>query len=179
MMNKIVYNEGASFWDCYKEIKVISEFKKLYEEDESEDKEKSSDIMWYIYFMADPNSIFASMDMIERYYLVSAERMGDEEYYINNQNWLDSLIEKYIKITDTPIRRLYKTYSDTIDGRTRFMKSLEYDVENFINIDKMMVSTKAIFDTEEKLKKMLQQEQDKVTSSRGNEKLSLTDQNQV
>lgn len=161
------------FWKLYPEFSNIEEFKQL-----KKDFKNSSDVMWFIVNCFDLNSKFINLTLDDRVEIVGKDYLGDPFFYQKNKLKLQSLIELYEKMNDTPIQRHMRQWTETLEKRTKFLRECEYDLDNFESLDKMAVGTEKLLATFEKIKKSLEVEKGEGTT-KGNAIPSLADSEEI
>ena len=60
------FNTDVNFWKLHPQLKVPSPFAAIYKEDKSKAKGKSSQIMWAIALLVDPDSKFSNISFPTR-----------------------------------------------------------------------------------------------------------------
>lgn len=142
---------------------TIPEFRKIYERDESKDKQVAFSELCYIYHMTDYKSIYNNYSDIEK----TTKILND---YFKTSNWSPDLIVieavcKYRSLQETPSMRLLKaartalskviTYFETVDlderdGKGAIVNKITDLTNSTGNIGKIVESLDKI---EEKIKK--------------------------
>lgn len=163
-----------NFWDMYPEFKKIEEFKYI----QKEYKTKSSDVMWFIAGCFDTDSKFFDLEEDIRTELLSKDYVGDKNFYEKNKTKLVKAIIMYEQIVDTTTKRQRRQLTETMQKRTKFLRSLEYDLDNFEKHDKMVANTAALFKVFEIIEKQLQKEKG-VGATKGGHELSLADSEDI
>lgn len=137
-----------NFWNSFPEILVHDFFDKYYNQDKSKDKEKSSTVMWAIYYYINPegglrnvpnkreiikekfvNDKTFNWDIYEEHidrYKECVLSIGEQELY----NW-----EELLRNRNSMLRELYQTE----------MEKDERNIANLDKIDKMMSNTNKLF----------------------------------
>lgn len=163
-----------NFWDMYPEFKKIDEFKYI----QKEYKSKSSDVMWFISGCFDVDSKFFNLEEEVRTELLSKDYIGDKSFYEKNKLKLVKAITQYENLTDTTSKRQLRQLVETMQKRTKFLRSLEYDLDNFEKHDKMVANTANLFKVFEIIEKQLQKEKG-AGVTKGNHELSLSDSDSI
>lgn len=175
MISKVeVLDPEYNFWDMYPEFKKIEEFKYI----QKEYKTKSSDVMWFIVGCFDLDSKFFNLEEDVRTELLSKDYIGDKEFYKKNSLKIAKAIIMYEQIADTTSRRQLRQLIETMQKRTKFLRSLEYDLDNFEKHDKMVSNTANLFKVFEIIEKQLQKEKG-VGATKGGHELSLADSEDI
>lgn len=163
-----------NFWDIYPEFKKVDEFKFI----QKEYKSKSSDVMWFIVACFDLDSKFFNLEEEVRTELLSKDYLNDKSFYEKNKLKLLKAKDRYEQISDTTIRRQLRQLIETMQKRTKFLRSLEYDLDNFEKHDKMVSNTANLFKVFEIIEKQLQKEKG-AGATKGNHELSLSDSDEI
>ena len=150
-----------SFWELYPEFKVINPFKDIYLNDKSKSKTTSSKLMWFVALCYSKSSKFSRLqiDGIDgKHYVVGLDYCNNPNYYEDNKEILDSVIDMFLQITYTPLERHLKTWEDLLDKRTSFLKTQQYDLGNYEDLDKMAIGTDKVYSTIKKIQEELNKE---------------------
>jgi hypothetical protein len=175
--NVVAYNgDIKNFWELNPQFKNFEPFKTLYKEDIDKKKVNSSKTMWFLWHCFDPTSILFTMDVYEKRELVGKDYLNDISFYENNKEWIDYAETVYDNITLSPIKKLEKGVSDAINERNTYFRSVPYSPETVKEKDSMLISMDKILATWNKLQTMLEKENEKTKSGRGDSALSLSDQ---
>lgn len=148
-----------NFWELYPDFKIALSFKDLYKRDKSRGKINSSKIMWFIVFTRDMNSKFYNLILDEKNAVIGEDYMGDINYYENNKQELDILINDYIKLIYSPSRKHLLDWDIKILERSEFIASQKYSIDNYEDLDKMAANTAKIYDTLKNIKEALSKEE--------------------
>lgn len=166
-----------SFWETFPYIKDVGLFKKLYKEDRSKDKNKSSKVMWYLSLVKDIDSEFYSIDKSEQYDVVCDVLDIDVEGYLGSKEELDLLLNYFEEFIDTPILSDIRAQEEKLTERKRFIQSTQYTLDEMVypgegenfkpylkkgtaaQLDKMMVDTLKIHEEIRRLRNAAKNEQ--------------------
>ena len=162
-----------NFWKLYPELKKVEEFKKI-----QKDFSNSSDVMWFIVQAFDTGSKFFNMPQQDRVELLGRDYLKDKDFYKKNQIKLNPAIVIYEKLSDTPFRRHYRQWMETIEKRTNFLREMDYDLDNFDKYDKMATNTTALLVTFEKLQAAMEKQEGSGTT-KSNAMPSLADSEEI
>lgn len=171
------FDTDKNFWIEHPDMKVISPFKQIFEDDKSKKKEDSSKMMWFIVLCYDRDSKFYKLSaegLDGKHSIVGEDFMGDIKYYSKWKLVLEPVIEEYIRLQYSPMERHLKTWEDLLDKRTSFLKSQEYDFETDEKLDKMAERTLKVHNTIKQIKEDLGKEAQEGTVKGGGQK-SLAD----
>ncbi len=166
----------VNFWQLYPEFKAIEPFSSWYQGDKSKLKDLSSKKMWFIALGYHPSSTISRMEESAKQKLLSEAYMKDKQYYVNQQASLEDGIPVFMECTSTATQRQLNELELLFDKRGEFIRSQEYCLENFEDLDKMFAATEKIQSTFDKLKTKLAAEAE-AGASRGQKNLSAGDMN--
>lgn len=153
------FNVENSFWEEHPDVKIIEPFKGLYNKDKSRGKKDSSTMMWFISLCYSLSSKFYKQPIEEKYPTIGEDFCGDINYYENNKKAIDDLLPEFIKWTFSEGQQHVHELKQLIHRRTMFIKTQEYDLDNYDKLDKMIANTKLVFDNLKKAEDQLQAEQ--------------------
>jgi len=127
------------FWKLYPEFAKLEEFKKL-----KKDYKNSSDIMWFIVLTFYSKSKFINIEFEDRVELLGKDYLKDKDFYKANKNKIQPAVDLFEKLVHSALDRQLLQLIETLDKRSRFLKTIEYDLETFDKYDKMIVGTNAL-----------------------------------
>jgi len=185
---------NLSFWEVCPQLTLAGPTKRLYDEDSSKKKEKSSKVMWFIAMSTDINSKYYNLHTVgpdNKYELLGGDILGDKKYYDKYKKDCDELIEFYCKLQDTIAQRALREWDDKMVERAKFIKDNPYTMDSFEfdestgknikiagtvdTLEKMMSLTKRLYDDFDRIQKTLSiSEID--TENLGGGEASLSDQ---
>lgn len=164
----------VSFWECFPYMKDVPFFKKLYKEDRSKDKNKSSKVMWYLTLYLDLDSDFYSLDVKEKYPVICDTLGLDVKEYLGSQEELSLLEHRFEDFIDTVITADIRSLENKLRERKDFIQKTPYSLDEMVypdegkpylkkgtaaQLDKMMVETKNIHEEIRKLREAARNEQ--------------------
>lgn len=167
----------VSFWECFPYMKDVPFFKKLYKEDRSKDKNKSSKVMWYLTLCLDLDSDFYSLDVKEKYPVICDTLGLDVKEYLGSQEELSLLEHRFEDFIDTVITADIRSLENKLRERKEFIQKTPYSLDEMVypsegesfkpylkkgtaaQLDKMMVETKNIHEEIRKLREAARNEQ--------------------
>lgn len=170
------FDPEMNFWECGAELKAFPKFKELYNGDKSKNKSVSSNIMWYVYFVSDINSIAANQSIEERkeyFRLEYVDCLKDVDKVPNEE--LEELCDEYKKITETPAMRQMRIWELKMLEKTKLMEDTPYDLNTWEALDKMMKSNVEAYKSYSQIMEQLSKD-DGSTHAKGGGERSLTDQ---
>lgn len=180
-MSRIVssFDAAVNFWEVNPQLKAAGIFKEYYSNDKTKGKTASSKVMWFIALVADLESKYYGLVFEERVQLLEEDILMDVGFYQNNKVLVDSLIEFYTKIADTPAERHLRQWDDTLEKRTKFLKQATYELDTFDKLDKMAANTQSIYKTMTQIKKDIELERTGGGTAKGNSMESLSDTGEI
>lgn len=139
------FDTDANFWSLHPDMKVISPFKQIYEDDRSKKKEDSSKMMWFIVLCYDRESKLFKQSIEERHRIIGEDYCGDSKYYSKWKIVLDAAIAVYTNIQYTPMQKLMASWDKKLVERAKWLDSLSFE-EDDERVDKAMERTKKVYD---------------------------------
>jgi predicted nucleotide-binding protein (sugar kinase/HSP70/actin superfamily) len=136
-------NIQEDFFDQNSELTLLPEIKKLLE---NEDRKTASKIMWSIYLMEDPDSIF--------YRIPREERVAEiqQEYYNFKPEEYKSLITEYCRFILTKKQWMLKAIQDSAENQIMRL-STDSNLDNQLKIlERMPKIFKGIEEIEKQMK---------------------------
>jgi hypothetical protein len=189
-----ILNTDNSFWDSFPDLKVAGKTKEVYTKDKSKGKKDSSKLMWFVALCYNPDSTFYKLPPEEKHVLIGSDYMNDSKFYEKNEDTLESLIEFYQYLNESPARRSLREWNEKIIQRAKFIKNTDYSLDQYEQdeetgrgklvkgtaeqLDKMMESTKKIYDDYQRILESLENEEAGGTAKGGGE-ASLTDKGYI
>ena len=74
------FDTDVNFWQLHPQLKVPLPFASIYKEDKSKAKSKSSQIMWAIALLVDPDSKFSNISFPTRKNMIAKDYLKDESF---------------------------------------------------------------------------------------------------
>ncbi len=166
-----------SFWEINRELLLITEFNKLHSQDTTKNKEKSSKLMWAIYFAYNPESKFFNIP--DKLAILAKDLLKDPKF-----NWdsYKDVVNLYKSSVLTDAERALVTWGEIITMRDESLKTLykaaisQNDTDELVKLDKMLANTPKLFEDYKKIKK--DYEEEKVTK-KGKHNKSLTEAGEI
>lgn len=190
------FNTDENFWILNPQFKTVQPFKGLHNSDKSRGKGKTSKIMWFVAQIADSSAdnIFKNMIYEERVGLLAHDYMEDNDFFDNNKEMLEPLIEVYKKIHSTVAQQALEEWNAKMIERSAFIKKTEYSMDSYdmdertgkpilvkgtaTQLDNMMKINKSLYDMYHIILKSLSEE-DENTQVKGGQHLSLSDTGEI
>ena len=145
-----IWDVEQNFWKINPHFKVPKIFNKLYTEDKSKDKKDSSQIMWALALYTDFGSYFKDLSIEERLKLLS------DDYKIDISKYQDYV--KGWEIFKTPIQKQMEQWNKFIVEKNIMMAELKMNLDNWEDIEKMLLSNEKLYQAYEKLQARLAEE---------------------
>ncbi|MFO0089883.1 MAG: hypothetical protein ACK518_03695 [bacterium] len=145
-----------NFWDINPQLKVVSKFAKLYNEDKTKSKAQSSKLMWAIAFVADFDSKFRSLSEDERKKLVSEDYLKEPEF-----DW--TTVDEQIKgweIFMSPAQKQMIQWERLMNEKDEWLKTLKFDGSTADEIEKRLMSNVKLYEAYDEIKARLSKESD-------------------
>jgi hypothetical protein len=166
-----------SFWDLNRELLLIEQFNSLYTKDTTKNKEKSSKLMWAIYFAYNPESKFFNIP--DKLSILAKDLLKEPKF-----NWesCKDVVALYKSSVLTDAERALVTWGEIITMRDESLKTLykaaieDSDTDELVKLDKMLANTPKLFEDYKKIKK--DYEEEKVTK-KGKHNKSLTEAGEI
>ena len=160
----INFDIDKSFWVANPTARVVKEFRRVYDDDKTKEKEKSSKLMWCLALYSDTteHNILGRVPQDERLKIIESDYLGEKldlEPY-------QELIKKYKHLFMSRIERSMNNLLLKLDEREDFLKRTPYTIDNARDLDNMVKNTNEIY----AFHKKLQDEIDKDKASSGNTK---------
>lgn len=126
-----LYYEDANFWKLNPQLQFIKPFDKLYNVDDSLNKQESSKTMWCIVFMSDPDeetNKFFRIPHAERY-----EMLKETFYSLFDleEEYTKACYEAYPEMCLTSEQRALKDEKEMLTKRAIFIKGQEYTLDSY------------------------------------------------
>jgi hypothetical protein len=147
-------SQSGNFWILNPHIRYVEPFSHMYKKDKTRDKEQSSDDMWCILWMTDPD------EEVNKYYRVTdkEERLKICQSY--NKNFdpehpiIKEALEKYPFLCLTADELAYKLQKDQLIEISLFLSKQEITLESAKEIIDLKAKMPKIYQDFEKIDKM-------------------------
>lgn len=145
------FDIDANIWEAEPQLKIPKAFNELYTKDKSKGKAHSSKIMWAIALLVDnsESNKFRNMPFQEKKDFIAEDYLMDSKF--NWENY-EELIKEYERFSMSKLERSLFIYELKLEERTAFIETTKYTLEDAATIDKIISSTKALFDLISKLR---------------------------
>ncbi|GIV86019.1 MAG: hypothetical protein KatS3mg054_0048 [Chloroflexus sp.] len=131
--------ERENFWELNPQIKYISPFAEVYASDTSQDKQKSSRLMWSIWLWTDPDVRNKVWRQAEEVKYQSIKRFNPEFDIYDPE--VKKLVEAYEDRMLTPAAREFLREHNTFVQRCRKLASEEYRLDEIMRDAKGQIVT--------------------------------------
>ena len=159
------FDTEANFWKLHPQLQIPQEFAAIYKEDKSKTKSKSSQIMWAIALLVDPDSKFANISFPTRKDIISKDFLKnikfDWDKYKDAMNFYESSLI-------TPAKRQLLVWNKKMDEKTRYLDVLTYE-ENADTIEGLLKTNVKLFEDYERLLKLVDKETNEGSTKGGGE----------
>lgn len=142
----------SNFWKINPQLCILGEFASLYDADKSKDKSESSKIMWAIALILDTESKFFNLPVDERKRVVAKDYLKSPSFDFGSYK---PQMNAYEKLTMTPAKRQLVEWSRIMDEKSELLKTLNYTVETWEIIEKMLKSNKDLYAELQRISELL------------------------
>jgi len=170
-----------NFWEINHQYTYI--FLEFYNSDNSKNKEKSSKIMWAVYFKIHPKSDFYNLSNKDA--IIKTKWLKDDNF-----DWseYESIIELFKESILTQAQKSLILWDETLKKRDEFVHSQDFTLDEYSEsgkiikgtadqLDKMLANTSKLYAEYFKIKKQLSDEE--IKRGRGDKPLSMSDSNEI
>jgi len=150
------FNTEDNFWKVNPQLKIPKLFAAILSKDKSKGKSKSSQIMWAIALLVDPDSKFSNISLENRKKMIKEDFLRLEKF-----DWkeVQEACHYYEELLVTPTRRQLSIWKKKMDEKSIFLDSLTYE-EDFETIEKLLATNVKLFTDYDRLLKMVEKEKD-------------------
>lgn len=145
-----IWDVDQNFWKCNPHFKIPKAFNKLYTEDNSKDKKVSSQIMWALALYTDFGSYFKDLTPEER------DKLIKDDYKVDITKYKD--LVKAWEVFKSPIQKQMEQWSKFIIEKNTMMDTIKMDLDNWEDIEKMLLSNEKLYKSYEILQSRLAEE---------------------
>lgn len=158
-------NLENNFWKEYPELIILEHTSKFYNSDTTKGKTYSSKVMWGIFLINYPDSLFYNAP--NKVELISKSHLKDEKF-----DWskLQGVIDEFKNVALTTAERSLNNWNEIMTLRDNSLKELykkatqEGDTDELVKLDKMLASTPKMFEDYNRVKETFDNEKLKKTS---------------
>jgi len=166
------FNVDLNFWEVNPQLKLIKEFKALYDLDNSDDKSYSSKQMWFIFFMCESDmeiNKFATMDPEKRIDILKDTFFKDID---ENDEYLNDAIDIYPEICMTLEERALADAYLSVRRLHKFLRNVRYTEDNVSKITSALKNLKVVYSDLEEAKDNLLKKKESDDKSKHKKTLS-------
>lgn len=148
------FDTDVNFWKLHPQLKVPLPFASIYKKDKSKAKGKSSQIMWAIALLVDPDSKFSNISYSTRRDMISGDFLKNKDF-----DWSEykEAIIFYERSLVTPAKRQLMVWNKKMDEKTLYLDVLTYE-ENADTIEGLLKTNVKLFEDYERLLKLVDKE---------------------
>jgi|TARA_A100001011_G_C14314163_1_gene847102 hypothetical protein len=159
------FDINANFWILNPQLKIPEPFAKIYKEDRTKNKLKSSKIMWGIALLVDPDSKFSNISYNTRKEMISKDYLKDEKFHWHL--YKDAIIF-YERSLISPAKRQLMVWNKKMDEKTIYLDTLTYE-ENADTIEGLLKTNVKLFEDLERLLRLVDKEKNEGATKGGAE----------
>lgn len=161
----------VSFWETFPVFRETGLFKKLYKEDRSKDKNKSSKVMWYCVLVKDIDSEYYPMARSEQDEMICDALGLDVQKYIGSKEELDLLLNYFEDFISCHIAKSIRKLEKKLVERDEFIANSKYSFDehvfdeetgkyklikgNSVQLDRMVTDGGELYDQIKKMRENL------------------------
>lgn len=168
------FTPDDNFWHLNPQLIYIKPFSDLYSADKSKGKIKSSNDMWTIFFMEDPDeekNLFFRIPKDER--LTMLKEVYNISYDEKNPLIL-KCIDEYYALTLNSTERNLKDMKELLTKRSKMLLKMDYNIETGKFIDDALAKNLKIYEDLKKLQETFDKSQKEI-KARGQRNLTLSE----
>jgi hypothetical protein len=167
------WNTDENYWLLNPVMKTIKVFNELYKKDKSKGKTDSSKIMWAIYYIMNPDSMFFNMP--DKFEQIAKSHLKDPKF-----KWatISKEMELYKTMVLSDAERALVGWGEIMNMRDTSLKDLykealkDKDVKSLKDLDTMLSNTPKMFEDYKKIRKDYEEEK---TTKKGKHINSLSE----
>lgn len=155
-----------NYWEIDNQLALAGEFKKLYSEDKSKNKQDSSLIMWAVCFYTHPESRFLNFSTKEKRSLIETDIVRKEL----NWDYVNNYINEYKKLYLTQAKRSLENWKEKLEERDEYLQSLPYKaltLDDAKLLDVLLANTPKLYQQYEDIKQQISDEDAKTINKAG------------
>lgn len=171
-------NLENNFWKEYPELLVLEHTLKFYESDTTKGKSYSSKVMWGVFLIHYPDSLFYNAP--NKVELISKSHLKDEKF-----KWepLQKVVDEFKNVALTTAERSLNNWNEIMTLRDNSLKEMyklatkNKDTDELVKLDKMLSSTPKMFEDYNRVKETFDNEKLKKTGK--GKTISLADSKDI
>jgi hypothetical protein len=159
------FDTDVNFWKLNPQLKVPLEFADILKQDKSKNKSKSSQIMWAIALLVDPDSKFSNISYYTRRDMISKDFLKNPDF-----DWdvYKDAVVFYERSLITPAKRQLMVWNKKMDEKTLYLDTLTYE-DNADTIEGLLKTNVKLFEDYERLLKLVDKETNEGSTKGGAE----------
>ena len=159
------FDTDVNFWKVHPQLKVPLPFASIYKDDRSKSKSKSSQLMWAIALLVDPDSKFSNISYGNRKSMISKDYLKDENF-----DWgaYKEAVVFYERSLISPAKRQLMVWNKKMDEKTLYLDTLTYE-DNADTIEGLLKTNVKLFEDYERLLKLVDKENNEGSTKGGAE----------
>ena len=157
------FDISVNFWKINPQLKIPQPFADLLKVDTSKGKRKSSQLMWAVALLVDPDSKFTNISLQNRKDMIARDFLRNEKF-----DWkgVQKACQYYESMLITPTKRQLSIWEQKMDEKSIYLAELTYE-EDATVIEKLLSTNVKLFEDYERLIKMVEKEKDDGTTKGG------------
>tara|TARA_E500000305_G_scaffold110565_1_gene118946 strand:+ start:2204 stop:2725 length:522 start_codon:yes stop_codon:yes gene_type:complete len=155
----------ANFWKLNPQLRIPLPFAAIYKQDKSKSKSKSSQVMWAIALLVDPDSKFSNISYNNRQSMIAKDYLKDEKF---NWSGYKEAIVFYERSLISPAKRQLMVWEKKMDEKTLYLDTLTYE-DNADTIEGLLKTNVKLFEDYERLLKLVDKENNEGSTKGGAE----------
>jgi len=159
------FDTDVNFWKLNPQLKVPQEFADILKQDKSKNKSKSSQIMWAIALLVDPDSKFSNISYQTRRDMISRDFLKNSKFDWDSYK---GAIVFYERSLITPAKRQLMVWNKKMDEKTLYLDILTYE-DNADTIEGLLKTNVKLFEDYERLLKLVDKENNEGSTKGGAE----------
>lgn len=172
------FKPDLNFWELNPHLRYVRPFSELYAEDSSKGKWDSSNNMWCVYYLSEPD------EDINLYYRLPLDQLIDTCQNFNpkfdyENELIQRCIKEYPETCLTTIERMLKMTKDLFKKRAMFLKDVDYDFNTMTVIDKAIGATPKLEEDFDKIVQKYSEEKNKDVQLLGGRKQSAREKKNI
>lgn len=159
------FDTDVNFWKVHPQLKVPLPFASILEKDKSKAKSKSSQIMWAIALLVDPDSKFSNISYSNRKDMIAKDYLKDEKF---DWDTYKEAVVFYERSLISPAKRQLMVWNKKMDEKTLYLDTLTYE-DNADTIEGLLKTNVKLFEDYERLLKLVDKENNEGSTKGGAE----------
>jgi len=150
------FDTEVNFWKVNPQLKIPQAFAAILSKDKSKGKSKSSQIMWAIALLVDPDSKFSNISLGNRKKMIREDFLKQKDF-----KWeeVEEACRYYEEMLVLPTSRQLSVWKKKMDEKSIFLDSLTYEEDSEL-IEKLLATNVKLFTDYDRLLKMVEKEKD-------------------